>query len=213
MLGQIYIHQRAREAGDLRIDFDLIAETLGSEVKHDSKGLVRKAAFEAREGAIKTALKEPEAESWIIHTLPSAEALRAYEEAGAEIIRLDVPKEECIERAKADGRPEATFEAIEKYFAHEKGAKMEKHLGEKVKLGIRPENISVSPTDCTLKGTLKVQENLGSEAYVYIEYADTLLTAKVSTAVNKDSGHDIVFAIDPDKIHIFAYDSGENISI
>ena len=122
-----YIREHAK-AGDLRIDFDLIAETLGSETKHDAKGLVRKAAFEAREGAIKAALKDPEAESWIIHTLPSAEALREYEEAGAEIIRLDVSKEDCIERAKADGRPEATFEAIEKYFAREKGAKMEKHL-------------------------------------------------------------------------------------
>lgn len=92
-------------------------------------------------------------------------------------------------------------------------AKMEKHLGEKVKLGIRPENISVSPTDCTLKGTLKVQENLGSEAYVYIEYANTLLTAKTPYVVSKNSGEAITFAINPGKLHIFAYDSGENISI
>ena len=84
---------------------------------------------------------------------------------------------------------------------------------EKVKLGIRPENISVSPTDCTLKGTLKVQENLGSEAYVYIEYANTLLTAKTPYVVSKNSGEAITFAINPGKLHIFAYDSGENISI
>lgn len=122
-----YIKEHA-QSGDLRIDYDLIAETLGSNTRHDAKGIVREAAFEAREGAIRAALKKPEAESWIIHTIPSAEAMAEYEKAGAEIIRLDVSKEECIERARADKRPEATFEAIEKYFNNEKGAKMEKHL-------------------------------------------------------------------------------------
>lgn len=122
-----YIREHA-QSGDLRIDYDLIAETLGSNTRHDAKGIVREAAFEAREGAIRAALKNPEAESWIIHTIPSAEAMAEYEKAGSEIIRLDVSKEECIERARADKRPEATFEAIEKYFNNEKGAKMEKHL-------------------------------------------------------------------------------------
>jgi multiple sugar transport system ATP-binding protein len=91
--------------------------------------------------------------------------------------------------------------------------KMEKHLGEKVKLGIRPENISVVPSAHSLRGTLKVQENLGSEAYIYIQYTDSLLTAKVSSTVGISAGEDISFTIDPEKIHIFAYDSGDNISI
>ena len=91
-------------------------------------------------------------------------------------------------------------------------AKMEKYLGEKVKLGIRPENISVVSSGHSLEGTLKVQENLGSEAYVYIGYADTLLTAKVPSMVSKTSGEAIAFDIDPSKLHIFAYDSGENLS-
>lgn len=90
---------------------------------------------------------------------------------------------------------------------------MEKHLGEKVKVGIRPENISVSKVDSKLKGTLKVQENLGSEAYIYIQYGDTLLTAKLPSAVNLSSGDTIAFGIDESKIHIFSYDSGENISL
>ncbi len=90
---------------------------------------------------------------------------------------------------------------------------MEKHLGEKVKVGIRPENIIVSAASNPLTGTLKVQENLGSEAYVYIQYADTLLTAKTSAVVNCASGEKITFAVDGDKIHIFETDSGENISV
>ena len=92
-------------------------------------------------------------------------------------------------------------------------AKMEGHLGERVKIGIRPENISVQSAGDSLRGTLKVQENLGSEAYVYIQYADCLLTAKTFSPVKHSSGEEITFGIDTDKIHIFCFDSGENISI
>jgi multiple sugar transport system ATP-binding protein len=90
---------------------------------------------------------------------------------------------------------------------------MEKHIGKKVKIGIRPENIGVSTTGNYLTGTLKVQENLGSEAYVYIQYADTLLTAKTPSVVSHNSGEEITFAFDKDKLHIFDAESGENISI
>ena len=91
-------------------------------------------------------------------------------------------------------------------------ANMEKHLGEKVKLGIRPENILVQTSECNLTGTLKVQENLGSEAYIYIGYDDFQLTARVPSTVNVTSGEAISFGIDEDKIHVFA-ESGENISL
>ncbi len=90
---------------------------------------------------------------------------------------------------------------------------MEKHLGEKVKVGIRPENICVSKTSSGLIGNLKVQENLGSEAYAYIDYKGILLTAKLPSVVNVSSGEPVHFSIDKDKIHIFDFDSGENISI
>ena len=90
---------------------------------------------------------------------------------------------------------------------------MEKHLGEKVKVGIRPENIIVNSSSEGLSGTLKVQENLGSEAYVYIDYKGVMLTAKSPSVVNISSGESVNFSIDKDKIHIFDFDSGENISI
>lgn len=92
-------------------------------------------------------------------------------------------------------------------------AKMEKHLGEKVKIGIRPEDITVPSVKNSLRGTLKVQENLGSEAYVYIGYANTLLTAKVPSVVSVTSGEEISFGVDGSKMHIFSFDSGENVSI
>ena len=91
---------------------------------------------------------------------------------------------------------------------------MEKHIGEEVKIGIRPEDIVIdSDTPHNLKGTLSVQENLGSEAYIYIDYKGVFLTAKSSVTSNKESGEEISFSLKSDKIHIFSLEKGENISI
>ena len=115
-----YVREHAA-AGDLRIDYDLIAQALGATNSHAAEGLVKQAAFDAREGAIRTALKNTDQESWIIHTSPSEEHLKMYEEAGADFIRLDPGKDICIERAANDERPQQTFEGIEKWYASKKG--------------------------------------------------------------------------------------------
>lgn len=121
-----YVEQNAKE-GDLRVDFDKIAECLGASASHSSSGLVRKAAFEARKGAIEKALENPQSESWIIHTFPTKEQIERYKDAGAVFIEMDTDKETCLARAEADGRPQETIDGINKYFAEEKGNKME-HL-------------------------------------------------------------------------------------
>lgn len=84
--------------------------------------------------------------------------------------------------------------------------------GQNVKIGIRPEDISLEGTVAPLKGILKVQENLGSEAYIYIEYQNTMLTAKAPHITHKQSGEEITFYINGDKMHFFDADSGENLS-
>ena len=119
-----YVEQNAK-AGDLVVDFDKIAVVLGSADAHDAKGIVREAAFSARSEAIETALKNPTAESWIIHTFPTAEQLLTYDEAGAEFVYLDADRETCLERAQADKRPQATIDGINKYFAEAKSNDME----------------------------------------------------------------------------------------
>ena len=115
-----YVTEHAKK-GDLIVDYDKIALTLGAINSHAAEGLIKKAAFAAREGAIKEALKDPEAESWIIHTTPNEEHMRMYREADAEFIHLDTDKETCLSRAAEDDRPQQTLEAIEKYFG--KGVK------------------------------------------------------------------------------------------
>ena len=118
-----YVNEHARD-GELQIDYDLIAMALGSSESHAADGLIKQAAFDAREAAINAALKSPEEESFIIHTSPSEEHMKRYTEAGAEIIQLDPGYETCVERAEADGRPKQTFDGIEKWYAGKKGRKM-----------------------------------------------------------------------------------------
>ena len=90
---------------------------------------------------------------------------------------------------------------------------MGNHTGEKVRVGIRPEDVTVETEGDHLKGTLKVQENLGSEAYIHIEYSNCLITARVPEIIAKQPGDEILFGVKSHKLHIFSTDSGENLTI
>lgn len=118
-----YVSEHMKE-GDMRVDYDLIATALGSIDSHAAQGVIKQAAFDAREGAIKAALNDPQQESWIIHTSPSEDHVKAYEKAEAEFIELDPGKDVCLERAEADERPRQTFDGIEKWYAGKKGKNM-----------------------------------------------------------------------------------------
>ena len=87
------------------------------------------------------------------------------------------------------------------------------HVGETVTIGIRPEDLLIDTADSSLHGTLKMQENLGSEAYIYIRYGKVLLTAKSPNISSKAVGEELSFSAKSDKIHIFHTGSGENIGI
>lgn len=115
-----YVREHAKD-GDLRVDYDLIAQALGSANSHAAEGLIRDAAFGAREGAIAEALKNTDADSWIIHTSPNEEHMKSYTDAGADFVNLDPGYDVCIERAKTDGRPQQTFDGIEKWYSGKKG--------------------------------------------------------------------------------------------
>lgn len=120
-----YLREHAQD-GDLRVDYDVIATALGSMNSHAAEGLIKQASFDAREGAIKAALNDPKFESWIIHTSPSEEHVKLYEEAGAEFIELDPGYEICMERASQDERPQQTIDVIERWYAKKKGRNMKK---------------------------------------------------------------------------------------
>lgn len=108
-----YVEQNAKE-NDLIIDADKIAKAFGGS-DHQAHGEPLIVALKARETAINHALNS-KGETWLIDSLPSAERLRLYERANADIVYLNTSKQTCIERAK--NRPVGTIEAIEKYFSN-----------------------------------------------------------------------------------------------
>jgi HK97 family phage prohead protease len=119
-----YVREHARE-GDVRIDYDAIAQALGAPSSHGAEGSIRECAFRVREEAIGYAI-ESKCEAWVIHTSPTDAQLAAYEEAGAEFVELDTDMETCLQRAEEDGRPEGTQEVIRAYFEGKKS--MDKHI-------------------------------------------------------------------------------------
>lgn len=122
-----YVRENAKE-GDVRVDFDLIAQALGSSVAHGSTGAIKQAAFKARTAVINWLLKSgDDTEAWIIHSSPADWQLEQYRQAGAELIELDADLETCLERAKLDERPDGEEDAIREWFAnHQKGNSMQR---------------------------------------------------------------------------------------
>ena len=118
-----YIGKHAKR-GDLIVDYDELAMTLGCAEKWNPVGIVQRATQKARAAAIKAATNNPKAESWIIQSRLSEELRKEYESIGAEIVEIDPGKETCIERAKRDGRPKNIFLAIEGWYAGKKGGSM-----------------------------------------------------------------------------------------
>ena len=117
-----YVREHAKD-GDLRIDFDVIAQALGAADDHFADGIIWTAAKSARKAAIETAFSYPVAESWVIHAIPTKEQLQEYREKGAEITTLDPGYEVCMERAQRDNRPQHNIDGIRQWYG--KGRKME----------------------------------------------------------------------------------------
>lgn len=91
-----------------------------------------------------------------------------------------------------------------------KGEKLFQQIGNKVKVGIRGEDIFESESG-DLQGDLSLQENLGSESLLHIIFEGNTLTLK-STPENKTS-KTIRFAVRSDKVHIFCENTGENLCL
>lgn len=111
-----YVQDRAK-VGDVVVDFDRIAQALGFPEPFGSTGSIWLAAQAARRGAVAAVLEGLEGGSWIIHTRPSAERMRRYQDAGARFVVVDPGQAVCEERARDQGRPPDVFAAIEAWYA------------------------------------------------------------------------------------------------
>ncbi len=83
------------------------------------------------------------------------------------------------------------------------------YVGKEVTLGIRPEDIhdsqmfiDASP-NTVIESTIKVYELLGAEVFLYFDYADTQVTARVDPRTTAKMGDTVKFALDMEKAHFF----------
>ncbi len=104
------------------------------------------------------------------------------------------------------------FADIEGYriYTDKDNEKLRENENKKVNLGIRAENIEISP-DGEFEGKVKLQENLGSESYVHFDFSSFLLCSK--TAPQETLKDTIRFNIEKSAVHIFLQDTGENICL
>lgn len=113
-----YMRQHAKP-GDITIDFDALAQALGSPVTHGHERPVWKVAIEARAAAIKAAGQQCQAgaTAWVIDSRPDWAARQAYEAAGARIVDLIAEPAELHRRASAAGRPDSWHRRIDRFLA------------------------------------------------------------------------------------------------
>lgn len=112
-----YARQHAR-AGDIVIDFDDIAQALGSTADHGHSAHHCDVAVQAWLAAIHEALEQGRRghRVWIVDTRPTAYRLAQYRDAGAKIVRLDATAAELHRRAD-EGRPPQWHNRIDQYLA------------------------------------------------------------------------------------------------
>lgn len=83
-------------------------------------------------------------------------------------------------------------------------------VGKQVILGIRPEDIhdgaEQAPGGATVKieTMVEVSELMGSEVYLYLDFAGNKMTARVSPKTQAKIGNAITVALDMTKIHLFS---------
>lgn len=121
--------------GDIVIDYDQLAQALGSPDTHDHPADVAYVARAARQTALRAALGCARRGSrvWIIDTAPTAHRAHQYAKAGAQVLRLTATPAELHRRAEAE-RPEAWHGMIDKWLA----AHGDEHAEQPAARGLRP---------------------------------------------------------------------------
>ncbi|WP_443770139.1 ABC transporter ATP-binding protein [Anaerostipes sp.] len=92
----------------------------------------------------------------------------------------------------------------------EKAAKLKagNYNGKTVVVGVRPENVTdeiKNPNAAYAKFSAKINasEMLGSEVYLYFDFNNTPMTARVEPGATRKMGDEVNFVIDLSKVHVF----------
>ncbi len=91
------------------------------------------------------------------------------------------------------------------------------YMGQTVVLGVRPEDVTDAQVvvglkpDQVIEAHVDMHEMLGSERYLYFDYAGAPMTARVDSRSNARTGSNVKFAVDMNHSHFFNKDTGEAI--
>lgn len=95
------------------------------------------------------------------------------------------------------------------------GIELEKkgYINKEIVLGIRPEHIydETRSTAIKIEGKVNFTETLGSEQYIYFDFNDKELLSKITNGNFVKRGDVVDLYIDPDKMHFFDKETGQNI--
>ena len=86
---------------------------------------------------------------------------------------------------------------------------LDAYVGKAIKAGIRPEDIKDDEEfmekhkDATITAHVEVSELMGSEIYLYLDYKDYKMTARVNPGSSAKNGTDVKVAINTKKLHLF----------
>jgi len=90
---------------------------------------------------------------------------------------------------------------------------VKEYVDKPIKMGIRPEDIyddesflNANP-DAVLSALVDVSELMGSEVYLYLNYADNTLTARVAPTTKSRTGDSIKIGLEMGNIHLFDIDT------
>jgi AAA domain len=113
-----YVRQHARP-GDIIVDFDAIAQALGSPVSHGHDEQLREVTAAAWAGAVRGAITQRQAgrRAWIVDARPKPYRSERYRQAGARIVHLEAEAAELHRRADAAGRPAVWHQRIDEFVA------------------------------------------------------------------------------------------------
>jgi hypothetical protein len=105
--------------GDLVVDYDRIAEALGSEVSHDHGDEIHGAVMAAR-NAVLNSLRQGKTDArhaWIISANPNAEAVFPHHST----VVVDPGIDEVLARVHAAGRPDRWIDLVHDWYAQRSG--------------------------------------------------------------------------------------------
>ena len=87
------------------------------------------------------------------------------------------------------------------------------YVGKTIKMGIRPEDIhEEAHGDVVINVHVEVDELMGNEVYLYLNYGDSHLTSRVPPTLTK-AGDDIKVYLNMDKVHLFDIESEKSLLV